>query len=125
MITTDHVIVAIPVKLGRDNHLADCDLARESGPHATLACAKCGRALWMHKTRHDTCGQFSWVTERTITVDQIEALRFAKGVSQDVRVACARALNEFGLGAGLVREAKRACAERINAAHRAVTGVTK
>ena len=105
---------AIHVKLGRDPHLADCGLAKESGPDATLACAECGRALWMHATRHDTCGYFHWVTERTLTDQQIGLLGTIAGLPDEVRQACARALNDYALAPYYVREAKQRCAAAIN-----------
>lgn len=108
---------AIFVKLGRDKHLATCGLARESGPDATLACARCGRALWMHSTRHDTCGQFSWVTERSLTDKQIGQLGTSAGLPELVRLACARALKDY-LAPYYVREARQTCAAAINNAKR-------
>lgn len=53
----------IPVQLDHDTHLADSSLARAGSPDATYACAECGRAKWMHGTRHDTCTQFCWGKE--------------------------------------------------------------
>jgi hypothetical protein len=109
---------AIYVPIGRDRHLAECDLARAGGPDATLACAECGRALWMHATRHDTCGQFCWVTERSITEQQIGLLGTAPGLPETLRLACSRALNNYALGPPYVREARRTCAAAINDAKR-------
>lgn len=46
----------------RDTHLADCSAAQvalQTDPHATVVCRDCGRAKWMHGTRHDTCSQFT------------------------------------------------------------------
>jgi hypothetical protein len=110
---------AIRVKLGCDPHLASCALAQAGGPDATLACAECGRALWMHTTRHDTCGQFCWVTERTITDDQIRLLGLISGLPEAIRVDCGRACNDYGLAQGYVRDAKRTCAAAINNAKHA------
>ena len=110
---------AIFVKqLGHDKHLADCDLALESGLDATLACANCGRALWMHSTRHDTYGQFCWVTERSLTVQQIGLLGMIAGLPEMIRLACSRALNDYGLAPYCVREARQTCAAAINNAKR-------
>jgi hypothetical protein len=109
----------IVVALDRDPHLADCGLAKESGPDATLACAECGRALWMHSTRHDTCGQFCWVTERSITDRQIGQLAAASDLPTEIRTACARALNDYALAPYYVREARQMCAVAINSAKRA------
>ena len=109
---------AIYVKLGRDPHLATCGLAKESGPDATLACSNCGRALWMHATRHDTCGQFCWVTERSLTDKQIGELGTIFGVPEEIRRACAQALNSYSLAPYYVREARQRCATAINNAKR-------
>jgi hypothetical protein len=109
-------IAKIPVELKRDPHLADCSLALKSGPEATLACAYCGRARWMHSTRHDTRGSFRWLTSATITAQQIEALRFVPGISLELRKACSRALNDFGAFPGDQRAARQACASAINTA---------
>lgn len=111
---------AINVKLGRDQHLADCELAKEGGPDATLACDECGRALWMHATRHHTCGYFCWVTERSLTDKQIGQLGTITAVPDDIRQACARALNSYALAQGYVREARQRCAAAINRAKHAV-----
>jgi hypothetical protein len=86
---------SIPVQLDHDPHLADSSLARAGGPDATLACAECGRAKWMHDTRHDTCGQFCWITAGELTVQQIETLETAPGLRQ----ACAVAINLAKRGA--------------------------
>lgn len=110
------VAAKINVKLQRDPHLADCGLAKSSGPDATFACMECGRALWMHSTRHDTCGWFQWVTQRSLTTQQILTLRLVPGIPNEIRVACGRALNTFGLGDGIVREARYRCAAAINEA---------
>jgi len=109
----------IRVVLGHDPHQAGCDLAQESGPDATLACAACGRALWMHATRHDTCARVCWVTEDTLTEQQIGLLGTAPSLPEMIRLACSRALNDYGLAPGYVREAKRTCAVAINTAKRA------
>ena len=104
---------------GRDLHLAECDLARAGGPTATLACAECGRAKWMHETRHDTCPQFKWVTGNRITDEQIMQLRHIRGINHDIQVACGRALNDFGVFPAFdVRVARNQCAEVINATRR-------
>jgi hypothetical protein len=108
----------IRVRLGRDPQHADCDLAKDGGPDATLACAECGRALWMHATRHDTCGQFCWVTERSLTDRQVGILGTTEGLPDVIRRACSRALNDYGLAQGYVREARQACAVAINSAKR-------
>lgn len=109
---------AISVKLGRDHHLASCDLAKEGGPDATLACAECGRALWMHSTRHDTCGYFHWVIERTLTDKQVGQLGTIAGLPDEIRQACARSLNSYALAPCYVREARLKCAAAINNAKR-------
>ena len=109
-------------KLGRDLHLADCGLAKEAGPDATLACAYCGRALWMHATRHDTCGSFCWVTERSLTERQIGQLAAITDLPEMIRLACARALNDYALAPYYVREARQTCAVAINSAKRAHGG---
>ena len=113
----------IHVKLGRDPQNADCGLAKEGGPDATLACAECGRALWMHATRHETCGQFCWVTERTLTDRQIGILGTITGLPEMIRLACGRALNDYGLAPYYVREARQTCAVAINNAKRAARKV--
>ena len=110
---------AILAKLGRDRHLATCGLARESGPDATLVCAYCDRALWMHATRHDTCGQFCWVTERSLTDRQIGQLAAISGLPEEIRHACAQALNDYALAPYYVREARQTCAAAINNAKHA------
>ena len=115
---------AIVAKLGHDRHLADCGLARQAGPDATLACAYCGRALWMHATRHDTCGSFCWVTERSLTDRQIGQLAAIADLPEMIRVACARALNDYALASYYVREARQACATAINNAKRTVRKVS-
>lgn len=104
------------ITLGTDPHQARCDLAKRSGPHATLACVECGRARWMHATRHDTCGQFSWVAAATIPDDLIITFRLVPGIDHDLAVACSRALNDFGLAPGPQRDSKRTVAAAINAA---------
>jgi hypothetical protein len=105
-----HLIV-----LGTDPHLARCDLAKRSGPHATLSCAECGRARWMHATRHDTCGQFSWVAT-SLPAALIEIFQLVPSIDHDVAVACSRARNGFGLSPGLVRDNRRTLVAAINAA---------
>jgi hypothetical protein len=105
---------SIHVRLDRDLHLASCDLARAGGPDATLACAECGRALWMHATRHDTCGQFCWVTERSLTTQQLESLAAAPDLPEALRLACSRALNTFALAPYYIREARRTVVAAIN-----------
>ena len=57
-----------------------------------------------------------WVTERSITATQIKQLRLTPGLPESIRLACGRALNEFGLGSYYVREARRTCATAINKA---------
>lgn len=115
-------IAAIPVELERDPHLAKCDLARRGGPDATLACAECDRAKWMHGTRHDTCARFAWVTESSLTNAQITAFRFVRGLPVELRVACARAMDDYALAPNLVRDARRTCAAAINAARELASG---
>lgn len=110
----------IYVKLGRDPHLADCGLAKESGPDATHACAECGRALWMHATRHDTCGQFCWVTKRSLTDRQIGQLGTIAGLPDEIRHACYCALNNYALSPHSLQEARQLCANAINRAKREV-----
>lgn len=112
------VAAAIHVQLGHDPHLADCDLARAGGPDATLACDECGRALWMHATRHDTCGQFCWVTERSLTAQQIGLLGTTPHLPETIRRACARALNDYALAPSYLRKARQICAAAINSAKR-------
>ncbi|HSX22248.1 MAG TPA: hypothetical protein VLE97_05680 [Gaiellaceae bacterium] len=109
---------AIRVTLGRDKHLASCEVARDGGPNATLACARCGRAKWMHATRHDTCAQFCWVTEQSLTEQQIGLLGTIPDLPERIRLACSRALNDYGLAPYYVREARQACAAAINSAKR-------
>jgi len=112
-------MAAIRVALARDLHLSDCRAARDGGPDTTLACAECGRAMWMHGTRHDTCPRFEWVTERSITDAQIQELRMIPGISNELKLACSKALNEFGGHyPRLVRESRAACATAINEARR-------
>lgn len=109
----------IHVQLGRDKHLATCDLARKGGPDATIACAECGRAKWMHGTRHDTCGQFRWVTERTLTGRQIGLLGTIPDLPETIRTACRQALDDQGLAPYYVQKARQSCAVAINTAKRA------
>jgi hypothetical protein len=109
---------AIVVVLGRDKHLATCALAKAGGPDATLACSNCGRALWMHATRHDTCGQFCWVTERSLTDRQIGLLGTIVGLPEMIRLACSHALNDYGLAPYYVQQARQTCAVAINSAKR-------
>jgi hypothetical protein len=104
------------IVLGTDAHLSRYDLAKRSGPHATLACVECGRARWMHATRHDTCGQFSWVAAATISDELITIFRLVAGLDHDIAVECSRALNDFGLAPGPQRDSKRTVAAAINAA---------
>lgn len=111
----ESAILAIRIDLGRDLQHANSDPAKRGGPDATLACAECGRAQWMHGTRHDTCGQFCYVTFRDITHEMIQVLRFVSSVSHEVKVACSRALNEFGGHSDVtVREAKQTCSAAFN-----------
>lgn len=114
--TWQRSVAMIRVDLKRDLHHADCDHAKAGGPDATLACAKCGGALWMHATRHDTCGWFCWVTEMTLTMQQIGLLATTAGLPDEIRVACGLALNDYALAAGLLRDARRTCATAINRA---------
>lgn len=108
----------IHVELGRDPHLATCGLAKEGGPDATLACAECGRALWMHATRHDTCGLFCWVTRRSLTAKQIGQLGTIADLPDELREACATALQIRPLADYYVQEARQTCATAINRAKR-------
>lgn len=112
------VAATIYIELGRDKHLATCGLAKESGPDATLACDECGRALWMHSTRHDTCGQFCWVTKRSLTDRQIGQLGTIAGLPDDIRHACFCALNNYALSPHAMQEARQVCANAINSAKR-------
>jgi len=114
---------AILAKLGRDSQHATCGLARESGPDATLGCAECGRALWMHATRHDTCGQFCWVTHRSLTDRQIGQLAAIAGLPEKIRHACAQRSNDYALGPYYVQQARQTCAAAINNAKRAARKV--
>jgi hypothetical protein len=72
----------------------------------------------MHSTRHDTCGQFCWVTERTLTDRQIGQLASIAHLPEEIRGACARALNDYALAPYYVREARQRCAAAINNAKR-------
>lgn len=114
----DDIIAVVPIALDRDRHIERCTLAQAAGPDGTLACAECGRALWMHSTRHDTCGSFCWITYRSVTYAQIQALRFVRTLSHDLKIACARAMNETGMHApGTVVDARRVIAGAINNAY--------
>ena len=113
------VASAFFIVLKHDLHLASCDLAKSSGPDATLGCANCGRALWMHSTRHDTCAQFCWVTKRSLTDRQIGLLGTIPELPPEIRQACARALNDYGLAPYYVRQARQTCAAAINNAKHA------
>jgi hypothetical protein len=117
LIAWQTVAAEIFVQLGRDKHLAGCELAKAGGPDATLACAECGRALWMHSTRHDTCGQFCWVTERTLTDRQIGLLGTSLGLPDKLRAACHTAFQAYLANS---REAKQTCAAAINQAKAAL-----
>jgi hypothetical protein len=108
-------LAAIQVELGRDPHLAKCPLARQSGPDGT--CANCGRAMWMHPTRHDTCGAFCWVTEDTLTAAQVSQIAATAGIPPILRIACDRARG-LALEPLYVREARQTCAVAINTAKR-------
>jgi len=108
---------AIRVELGRDTQHKDCDLAKAGGPDATLACAVCGRALWLHATRHDTCTQFSWITEPALTAQQIIQLRAISDLPPDIHTACAYALFD-NARAPYVRTVRQTCADAINTAKR-------
>lgn len=92
------VDAATPSKLGLDLHLADCETAR--GYRATLACAECGRARWMHGTRHDTCAAFAWVTKHTVTKAQIRKLMEIDASCVDMSRQELRGLCERALGGG-------------------------
>jgi hypothetical protein len=107
---------AIPVQLDHDLHLADSSLARAGGPDATLACAECGRAKWMHGTRHDTCGQFCWVTADGLIVQQLKLLEIAPALPKTLRQQCSHTLNNQGLAPYHVRAARQSCAVAINLA---------
>lgn len=85
-----------PLDLGRDKHLERCARAKAGGPDATLACAECGRARWMHGTRHDTCSSFCYVTESTITDDMIRTLQASPDHPRsDERSICAAVFNSL------------------------------
>jgi hypothetical protein len=112
--TLETAAASIPVKLRFDFHLADCDLAKRCGPDATLACADCGRAMWMHATRHDTCRSFCWVTEDTITDEQICELAAIAGAPEQLRETCRKAVHRDDYGSDVVRDAKRICCNLIN-----------
>jgi hypothetical protein len=112
------VAATIWIALDHDPHLADCDLARDGGPDATITCAECGRAYWMHATRHDTCGQFCWVTGRELTDRQIGQLASTAGLPDEIRQACSRALNMYALAPYYVNQARQICAAAINGAKR-------
>jgi hypothetical protein len=73
----------------------------------------------MHATRHDTCGQFCWVTDRSLTERQIGLLGTIIGLPEMIRLACSRALNDYGLAPYYVREARKTCAVAINNAKHA------
>lgn len=93
----DRAMAAIVGPLPRDPHLATCPLAVASGPDATLACAYCRRAKWMHGTRHDTCERFRWITEEQLTDDKIMAVsHLPSGLTVQQRALCSVALNHFG-----------------------------
>jgi hypothetical protein len=70
----------------------------------------------MHATRHETCAQFSWVTPRGLTDKQIGQLASTEGLPDDIRQACARALNTYALAPYYVDQARQTCAAAINAA---------
>lgn len=107
---------SIHVQLDQDPHLASCQLARSGGADATLACACCGRALWMHGTRHDTCSQFHWVTEQSLTPEQIRQLRCVTGLPEPIHLACSLAINDNCFAPSVVYKARQTCAAAINAA---------
>jgi hypothetical protein len=113
-------VADIQFDLVRDTHLADCGLAKASGPDATLACADCGRAKWMHSTRHDTCGQFQWVRPSGITREVADQLLYAEDLKEikNLERACQRML---GLNYwGSVWEAQNLIAKVINTAKHVV-----
>jgi hypothetical protein len=72
----------------------------------------------MHATRHDTCAQFCWVTERTLTNKQIGQLGTIVDLPDEIRLACSRVLNSYALSSYYVREARQTCAAAINNAKR-------
>jgi hypothetical protein len=72
----------------------------------------------MHSTRHDTCGQFCWVTDRSLTDKQIGLLGTIAGLPNEIRHACAQALNDYGLAPYYVQQARQKCAAAINNAKR-------
>lgn len=111
-------VAGFHIPLDRDCHLASCHLARAGGPSATLACAKCGRARWMHTTRHDTCGQFCWVTESSLTDPQIEQLRAISDLPRELQLACTQALGAYSLAPLCIRKARQLLAATINTAKR-------
>lgn len=119
-------VLEIEIRMDRDTHLERCDLAKRGGPDATLACDECGRARWMHRTRHDTCGSFCYVTVRSISDDQIMQLRCIPTASHEIKLACAKALNEFGVHAPTtVRDARKVCAAEINRVRNAEADTAK
>lgn len=103
------VDAAFPIKLGVDLHLAT-----GRSPREIAACADCGRAMWMHGTRHDTCVTFSWVTKHTITESQIRTLMGIARRREPTVADCEEALGKRGEGPAWV--AKGVCAAIINTA---------
>jgi hypothetical protein len=114
----------VRVDLPRDPQHEDCKLAQDGWPDSTLACAECGRALWVHATRHDTCPQFCWVTEQSITDRQIGQLATVADIPDEVRLACGRSLSDFLLAPPDIREARQTCATVINNAKHAARKVS-
>jgi len=112
----DRAMAAIVGPLPRDTHLATGSLAVASGPDATLACAECGRAKWMHGTRHDTCALFRWITEDQLTDDKIMAVsHLPSGLTIQQRALCSVALNHFGaVPRGAVIRSRVAVARILN-----------
>lgn len=112
------VDAAFPIRLGLDMHLASKERT-DSGE--TAACAECGRAMWMHGTRHDTCEHFAWITKRGITNSDIETLKEILGRSdrpattlgETWQTTCATAL---GTEVGPAWVARGQCAALINTA---------
>ena len=72
----------------------------------------------MHATSHDTCGHFCWVTDRSPRTSEIGQLGTITNLPDEVRQACARALNSYALADYYIREARQRCANAINSAKR-------
>jgi hypothetical protein len=101
----------------RDAHHERCQLAKASGPHGTLACKECGRARWMHATRHDTCGQFRWVefADGSINNDKMKTIRSIPGVDLSIAVSASTLLNG-NLSPGDIGEHRARFSALVNAA---------